>query len=214
MIHIPRVFITSSLFIKDRRTQTTRSLLHSNFGTAHCSRRPIEREENKSGKIFSISKEKALGNLIQTDGASRRTRSFGKKSSRYGFVVRAIFSSKQGKVSHWLVFRSFRQRDPSREKDAWRRTHCDIDNASKSSLHSGSRLCFIVCYLRIFGDLSLSTYTSRIETFSIDFRCDFIRSMSVMGERREREKTRRIEKNRQKNLAIDRIGNRIDSSNC
>lgn len=100
VIHTPRVFVTPSLFIRNRTTQTTRNLLHSNFGTAHCSRRPIEREENKSGKIFSISKEKALGNLIQTDGASRRTRSFGKKSSRYGFVVRAIFPLKQGKVSH------------------------------------------------------------------------------------------------------------------
>lgn len=186
MIHTPCV--TSPLFIRDRATQTVQSLLHSNFGAARCSRRPIEREENKSGKIFSTSKEKALGNFIQTDGRVAGGKIVWQKVKSSWFRGSGYFSVERGK-SESLTRAPFifRRRDPPRGKDG-RKGHRPGDNASKSSLHSGSRLSFIVCYLRIFGDSFLSTYMSGIERHAIGFRCEreFYRFGDRMKERREK----------------------------
>lgn len=113
-----RAFVTSSLFIRDR-TQTTRSLLHSNFEVARWSRRPIEREENKSGKIFSISKEKALGNFIQTDGRVAGGKIVWQKVKSLWFRGSGYFSVERGKSESLTRAPFIFRRDPPRGKDAW-----------------------------------------------------------------------------------------------
>lgn len=103
-----RVLIIPSLFTRLKKSYGAnglRSLLHSNSEPL-AALQPIEREENNPQRFFAA-EEKAFGNFIQTNGVSRGTGSFGKKSNRHGFVARAIFPSDGGKVSHWLVPHAF-----------------------------------------------------------------------------------------------------------
>jgi len=180
--------------------------------------RPLEREENNPQRFLAV-EEKVLGNFIQTDGVSRGTGSFGKKSSRHGFAARTIFPSDGGEkwvIDSYRAYLVYFIAEILREEETRRKekgahgyppwiTHREVR-------YIRDRSFFIVVW-RIFGDSLLSTYLSSGETLDGLSMRTRVLPLRVKKSRRDRKKKKqtRMEEDA-KTFFIDQC-DRIDSSN-